>query len=916
MKRLLIAFALLLSGILRAATGDIVSCTVLANGWEADIVITGLNTGGTYAMGLGANNEPFIGNTPKITFTVVSLGYDDAGAATTITRTIYGTTPVRKAFVASFTQTAYPNEESNDGTNTTVRVALSDYIFQKDNTGGGNSGTAPVVNILSGFYTKTAVPNNASGAGFAVTNNSTLAYPSAVANWSRPGYQLTGSTVTLGAVAFHSSGQSGRPVRAVKFTVTGLTSAVTATAIVLSPTYDSTYGDAVPVVEYIVTVNLSGMTQGENLQFDFAAYPWTGDSGAVLDTSTAPMAYSYTATQAAPSPLPSSQFGLCDKNGTYGQTVAVVSTAGNDGTGAVVDLASFNPASPPAAYLTINKAASAIAAYNNANHSSRNNAGGGIIYVRYDAAGSHAWTGASNAVPVSPVPYAPVTVTTFPGDTQAVIDTQSGNKHLGATTPIVLRNLNLTLGVNTGSISGFLNLLVDQCTINNSTGSAVVFYQINRWDVIRSTVTSIVQGLKYFTGGFNLSLCRGNTITNTLGSNHIYTWLGNINSGAVSSNTFYTSTSPLSRMPIFAFNKDMKYSNVSNAAVKAFMDSTETTGIGGAFIQNLVESISGQQGTYQIASDGTTNSPVNNVLIWNCTDVGAKCNLQYDEVGDTSSTRTLWSLKNNVFEDYNIKSDTFTHTSTSITRVATVATLTFTAHGFQAGDMITVTGASPAAYNVAGAIIASVTANTIVYPLASDPGSSATVQGAFGAFAGRVGNWSGLYGVGFSGNLWGECSSIGAPTDFESDFCGLRGYQPPANSGNYPSGYPNQHTANATAYFAFTSRQAYTGSPGTGNGTYTLTSTSPAKASQLTLLVPYDMAGTLRNTPAAAGAYVYPAGALAGFWWPWKNWSYFCLPLAPARSGRPPTQSGRAAAITPRLRVFRPRTCSPRCRRF
>jgi hypothetical protein len=87
-----------------AATGDITAVRIIkdtcsvgitCNGWVAEIDITGLATGGTYNFGMGTNNDP---TNAKIVFTLTSHGYDTSGNATTITRTIYGTQWLRKAY--------------------------------------------------------------------------------------------------------------------------------------------------------------------------------------------------------------------------------------------------------------------------------------------------------------------------------------------------------------------------------------------------------------------------------------------------------------------------------------------------------------------------------------------------------------------------------------------------------------------------------------------------------------------------------------------------------------------------------------------------------------------------------------------------------------------------------------------------
>jgi hypothetical protein len=79
----------------------------------------------------------------------------------------------------------------------------------------------------------------------------------------------------------------------------------------------------------------------------------------------------------------------------------------------------------------------------------------------------------------------------------------------------------------------------------------------------------------------------------------------------------------------------------------------------------------------------------------------------------------------------------------SITFSGTTATVTTsTAHGRATNDFIKLTGASPAAYNVAGAAITVTSSTTFTYTMASNPGSNATVVGSYtygsDAFGGQM----------------------------------------------------------------------------------------------------------------------------------------------------------------------------------
>lgn len=70
-------------------------------------------------------------------------------------------------------------------------------------------------------------------------------------------------------------------------------------------------------------------------------------------------------------------------------------------------------------------------------------------------------------------------------------------------------------------------------------------------------------------------------------------------------------------------------------------------------------------------------------------------------------------------------------TITSITHVGAVATLnTALAHGLETGNYVTISGASPSAYN-GSFVITKVDADTFTYTMASTPGSNATVPGSY-----------------------------------------------------------------------------------------------------------------------------------------------------------------------------------------
>jgi hypothetical protein len=719
MKRLILSLLILAATVLHAATGNM-TVTIDPSGWFVYITTSGFTTGATYNYGMGTHNVPGA-NTPYIT--VTSPSYDNTGASGTTTRKVYlvgnnntsgiirfpyasvsiagtynagtfqdgetitqGTSGATATLVgaqssgaklyakvvtgtpdnshvwtggtsgATFTASATPvtltvptSDEKDNGTALVSRIALSEYVFSAD--------TSPAFTAPAGFITNSGGASQTStayiGSTANITNSSTVSYSSVkcVANWSREDHMLWGATVQPAVVAFQHFGQGGHPVACVVFTVTDGTHTVTQT--VTDMTCDLTQGDAVPVVEYVGNLSTSTLTQGATLTINFKAYPWIGDSNAVIDSSDG--AFSQPTIHYAP------RTGICDKGGTYGQTVAVVSTSGNDGTGACVDLASFNSGSPPAAYATVNGAALGIKNYNNTNHT-RADCGGGIIYVRYDAGAGHAWTGASNTIAGNPATW--LTIQNFPGDSTPLFNSTSGNVYIGATTPLLVRGLSFSTTGTT--FDGCQYVWFDQGAISST--ATATFYQLNCWSVTRSTITTLSQGIRPFSAGYYPRLIRGNTLN--AGSNYNFTWirtcLGNLFNNSKGSDSTYASAGsadPASNC-ILAYCQYTNFTSLSgNQQTNFLSNAAETSITGAAFVQLVFENKSSTQPMLYVSADSSTNGPVNNVIIWNTTCAGQRWNVGYNDTGTASVVRNYWSVKNNVTEDDNIKSDTFTPTS-------------------------------------------------------------------------------------------------------------------------------------------------------------------------------------------------------------------------------------------------------------
>src|SRR4051794_37459310 len=77
-------------------------------GWVAEVDAANLSTGGTYALGIGPNNDP---SGAKIVCTVTSSGYSPSAVLGTTTRTVYGTHQLRKQYASGYTA-PYASDET------------------------------------------------------------------------------------------------------------------------------------------------------------------------------------------------------------------------------------------------------------------------------------------------------------------------------------------------------------------------------------------------------------------------------------------------------------------------------------------------------------------------------------------------------------------------------------------------------------------------------------------------------------------------------------------------------------------------------------------------------------------------------------------------------------------------------------
>lgn len=646
MKRFLALLILLCAQAAFAATGDLVSAVAEANGWTVTLGFTGLSTNKAFAFGLGSNNS--IGGSQKVTVTLTSMGFDDSGTATTLSRTLYGTHSVRFA---------YPNDSFANTTNisgvTYVKISLSDYIYQKDSN--------VVISVSGGLYDAGGTPNNSASNFSLDTSAVTNAYPKVIGNWSWPGYDRIASTYRARFVAFHSSAQQGRPVRCMKFSLTDGTNTVVNTPVTM-PGVDwaNMTGDQNPVVEYWDDLSVSTMTAKATGAVNVVCYPWMGDSGSILDTSTG---------TPQPTPLVGPLVVLCDKNNDYGGTEVILDANAADdvsGGSAAIGTVTGSGVGEPAAWKTLGKAYANVAS-RNSSINGHNDLGYGVVYVK---AGTYAVMGSANSYGSNPAKTW-ITVKPYPGVSRAsVIFASQSSNFLPSTGRHKFDGVSFVgSGSSAQNVLGGGNAIwIHNCVINMTstpgswwTGGTVTYWTWN--DIQLAGGSGGIKGTSVSPG-----IVRGNLYESTYGGQTlVYTVLGNKKTGLSDNGNVNFFTSVVSSTPtvvnwICAYNSIYGYNATSGTLCAINNGGTDVNSVGGALVQNVFEATAtaSTTGGIGIGSDSTTGDPINNVIDWHNTEAGKKNNGPYNSKGSAIAARYFWSQVNTVTYDWNQKDDRFT----------------------------------------------------------------------------------------------------------------------------------------------------------------------------------------------------------------------------------------------------------------
>ena len=610
------------------AAGDILSCEVLATGWQAKVIIEGFVDGGAYNFG---DIDADVANA-KLTMTVVSEGYNASGTLGTKTRYVYGTRVCQKA---------YPNhavaEETESGGNVELTVALNDYVYDDDNTGAGKSGTAPTVTIASGWYTDsgTGGSNAASNAttALAVTNSSTQDYPKVIARWAVVPYQRVVSTFDLEAVAFHRFAESGKPVACVIFE--GYEGATQITTNTVTAMEKSSSADSLPC--YKQTLTASNYTDNAVVTCQFTAYPWVGDADSTITT------VGGTANALTLGPLPL----YMDSDDDVPVYYAVVNTTtGVDGTGAASTTYATAAAAP---CLTIRRALALIHAANG------NKADFCEILLQSN---NHSWGDGTGSGTTS---YGWLTIT----------------RDYKAASPIAKENACIVGAPNTTVVTALtrlydITMVPTGFVVKGAAGRTLWLDQVANTPASQlTTETTYGHDLTYntFCTAHQLSLpwasyssaniaalIRGCSATSALGTSTaspnsprclLTTTVdhGNAQAGGLCAVSVPNT--------VIAYCQDLANPITNNNIILATTASTDNL----AIVCNVIEKTGATSAAIEIFADSNATNNTN-VLLWHNTVAGERANIGYNE-GASAVTRANFSLKYNSLDAFNTKHDVF-----------------------------------------------------------------------------------------------------------------------------------------------------------------------------------------------------------------------------------------------------------------
>lgn len=629
MNRLILTLCLMLPSHLFGAIGDILSVGIEAKGWVAQVTVDGFTTNSLFNAFLTGSNQP-TASTPYIA--VNSWGYNDVGARSIVQRKVYMTALLRCPYPAQ----AFKAVSVSGTTNAMYRLALSETIY----TGDSNL----VCWIVKGVFTN-ATATNAAVASMSVSNGTAQVYPRVLAAWTDYPYRLAGSNYTVRCKAAHISAQQFRPVRLVEFWAMDAAGNITPTQRVTRPTIDWSYGDAVPVSEYVATLSYANLAQGSQVSNYFQAFPWWGNALSAADGVNALTSPDY-----APFVV------TCDKSNLWNAVYAIVDPNGSANGKAVTNLTqATNGTALP--FATLAQAINAVGATNNAIYGSNTLENCFVLCTN----GDYAIWGGDN-ITTRNLPCTWLTVKPRPDVSWTTVNMSNINNKFTMQRSIAIRfeQVNWTWTAFDNPLGeGYGRVCIDRCRLwTNTTSGKLIDYQTNAW-IWR---TQIDNQRGSFAGTPSIlnsnTRMRGNTLYQVSDASVAYNpclFIGN-RVAFVAAQQFALKNDVTITNDPFIWADNVLF-NCDADAVTVSIGIETHINIGALFANNVLEvGENGGQPPLDVMYSQKDNENCTNVLIWNNT-VLAVYHPPYNLAGKTNVTTTSYSDLNNILANYSMSCD-------------------------------------------------------------------------------------------------------------------------------------------------------------------------------------------------------------------------------------------------------------------
>lgn len=494
----------------------------------------------------------------------------------------------------------YPSQATLD----TTRCALSDYLCATDSVAG-------------------------------VTNNSAEVSPKPIANWALSDHSVVANTIRLEVVAFHRNARSREEVAAVTFTATDGTTTVSQT--VSTSVISGRAGDAFPVQVYQCDLDVSTLANPSTITVNAKVYPFIGGPASIADSTASSVTREFSPrTYRRDTALFAAPF-----------FVYVDATSGVDATGVVSTTAATASATP---CLTIGGAIKRLVAANA-------KVDGGIIRLK---AGTHTLnnTGISATQAQNVVE---LVITRDPVATQASVILQYGGSvprmYLGAAGGW-LRISDLTFNrvgssQQSGEATSRLRVVYDNLPFDNgSTNFAILGGSA---DMMFTGVTIANWSNAAVGPGIPAQMMLRGVVASPLGAVEGWLVLGcSFTAGVAMQYGTRTDTGSIA-----AFNR---FTNPASSTGAFSVGGGATAIANAAFVGNLIEYASATASpALRVSADAAAGSTAHIVLHHNTVTgfySNGRCNVFYDE-GPTRRTHKLMSVRGNIWDQINTKSDVF-----------------------------------------------------------------------------------------------------------------------------------------------------------------------------------------------------------------------------------------------------------------